>query len=80
MQANLRAAAQQVGRLSLVLEKKGSSRAIMKKTFATFSLAALLLGGVAVFAQEQALAEADANNTAGKEKLSPGKAERQEGN
>lgn len=45
----------------------------MKKTFATFSLAALLLGGVAVFAQEQALAEADANNTAGKEKLSPGK-------
>lgn len=45
----------------------------MKKTFATFSLAALLLGGVAVFAQEQALVEADANNTAGKEKLSPGK-------
>lgn len=42
----------------------------MKKTFATFSLAALLLGGVAVFAQEQALAEADTNNAAGKEKLS----------
>ena len=45
----------------------------MKKTFATFSLAALLLGGVAVFAQEQALAEAETNNTAGKEKLSPKK-------
>jgi hypothetical protein len=40
----------------------------MKKTFTTFSLAALLLGGVAVFAQEQALAEADASNAAGKEK------------
>lgn len=41
----------------------------MKKTFTTFSLAALLLGGVAVFAQEQALAEAEANNATGKEKL-----------